>query len=344
MSRVSPSSRTGRFLIVVTVVLLSPVACPGAEAGSRAPVKLIFDTDIDTDCDDAGALAVLHTLADAGEVEILATMVSSLYPYSVPCVEAINRYYGRAGLPIGCPKGKGAVDRGSRYAREIAQEFPTKYKTNADAPDAAGLYRQILAGQPDGQVVIVTVGYLTNLRDLLASGPDAHSPLAGPDLVRRKVKHYVCMGGRYPQHLDPGVFGNFKPDPQSAVTVARDWPTTLYFCGLGDDVLTGEPLRNTAGPNPVRRIYELYLGNKKTRPSWDQVATLFAIRGADRFWQLRRTGYNHLFDNGTNAWRDAPDNPNHVLLEWASGGRDACRAVIDELMTRPPASVCSSAE
>src|SRR5947209_8178268 len=74
-------------------------------AAGRPPVKVLFDTDMDSDCDDAGALAILHALADAGEAEVLATMVSSLHPYSVPCVAAINRYYGRPDLPIGCPKG-----------------------------------------------------------------------------------------------------------------------------------------------------------------------------------------------------------------------------------------------
>ena len=70
----------------------------------RAQVKIIYDTDMDTDCDDAGALAILHALADRGEAEILATVVSSRYRWSVPCVEAINRYYGRPDLPIGAPK------------------------------------------------------------------------------------------------------------------------------------------------------------------------------------------------------------------------------------------------
>ena len=56
-----------------------------------AQVGIIFDTDMDTDCDDAGALAILHALADRGEAEILATVVSSRYPWSVPCVEAIDR-------------------------------------------------------------------------------------------------------------------------------------------------------------------------------------------------------------------------------------------------------------
>lgn len=66
-----------------------------------APVKVIFDTDMDSDCDDAGALAVLHALADAGEAEILATVCSARHAWSPPAVEAVNRYYGRGELPIG---------------------------------------------------------------------------------------------------------------------------------------------------------------------------------------------------------------------------------------------------
>lgn len=87
-----------------------------------AQVKVVFDTDMDTDCDDAGALAMLHAPADTGEVEILATVVSTKYRWSVPCVAAINAWYGRPDVLIGCPKGKGApTNRGSRYARKIAE-------------------------------------------------------------------------------------------------------------------------------------------------------------------------------------------------------------------------------
>ena len=47
-------------------------------AGLFADVpKVIFDTDMYTDFDDVGALAVLHSLADAGECEILGTVVST---------------------------------------------------------------------------------------------------------------------------------------------------------------------------------------------------------------------------------------------------------------------------
>lgn len=116
-----------------------------------AQVRIIYDTDMDTDCDDAGALAILHALADRGEAEILATVVSSRYPWSVPCVEAINRYYGRAELPIGAPKTAWADTgrRGSRYAKQISGQFATRLKSNDDAPDAVDVYRRVLARKED---------------------------------------------------------------------------------------------------------------------------------------------------------------------------------------------------
>jgi inosine-uridine nucleoside N-ribohydrolase len=328
------------------VVLVSAVICIGVfiERGqasgppSPTPVRIIFDTDMDTDCDDAGALAILHTLADRGEAEILGTLVSSHYPYSVPCVAAINAYYGRPDLPVGSPKGAGAdTNRGSAYARQIAEAFPSAYRSNEDAPDAAKVYRQLLSTEEDHGVVIVTVGYVTNLRDLLATRPDSSSPLSGLELVRRKVKQWVCMGGRYPAHLDPNVYGNFKPDPASAVEATRRWPGEIVFTGLGDDILTGKTLRQTPENNPVRRAYELYLREKPARPSWDPIAVLYAVQPDEPFWRVEENGYNHIFPNGTNEWRQTPDDPRHKLLQLQSGAEDILQSILEELMAHGPA-------
>ncbi len=302
-----------------------------------AQVPIIFDTDMDTDCDDAGALAVLHALADSGEAEILATVVSSRYPWSAPCVEAINRYYGRGDLPIGVPKTAWADTggRGSRYAKQIGEEFSTRLKSNDDAPDAVDVYRRVLAGRPDHSVVVVSVGYVTNLRDLLASQPDTNSPLDGRSLVEKKVDRWVCMGGRYPEHLDPGVYGNFKPDPLSAVIAARDWPGYIFFSGDGRKIGTGGRLKETPKGNPVRRVYELYLGEKPTRPSWDLIAVLYGVRPDAAFWEVHRGGHNHIFENGTNQWREGAES-NHRLVTAREGVAVELRETLDELMVREP--------
>jgi len=328
---------TQMFKLIYTSVFIAfffPLCIPATLQAE--PMRIIFDTDMDTDCDDAGALAMLHTLADQGEVEILATMVSSRYAWSAPCVEVINRYHGRPDIPIGVPKGDGASDtRGSPYARQIAEEFPCTLKTNSDAPSAVDIYRKLLSNSPDKSVVIVTVGYLTNLRDLLNSGADIYSPLNGKELIEKKVKRYACMGGRYPEHLNPAVFGNFKPDPSSAVAVATRWPGTIYFSGNGERVLTGQGLKNTPEENPVRRIYEIYLGKKDSRPSWDQVTLLYAVRPEGSFWTIRTDGCNHIFENGTNQWRNHPDK-NHALVSYAESDINVVRNIIEDLMIKSP--------
>lgn len=315
----------------------APAAPRMAATAADDPVRLVFDTDMDTDCDDAGALAMLHALADRKEVEILATMVSSHFPYSAPAVDVINTYYGRPDVPIGVPKMLGAsIHRGSRYAEGLAREFPHDLLSHEQAPDAVEVYRRILASQPDTSVVIVTIGYLTNIRYLLESGPDEHSPLGGVELVRRKAKRLIAMGGTFPAHTDAREFGNFKPDAEATVIAARDWPRPLVFAGdeIGDHILTGAALMSTPANNPVRRAYELYFGEPgRDRPSWDQTATLHAVRPEAGYWR-EVSGYNHIFPNATNEWRDTGHPWHRYMVEAAPAAE--ITAVIESLMTRPP--------
>jgi len=53
----------------------NPSAKHAAIPAHPTPV-VILDTDMLTDCDDAGALAMLHALADAGEVRILGVVLN----------------------------------------------------------------------------------------------------------------------------------------------------------------------------------------------------------------------------------------------------------------------------
>ena len=331
------------WLLALTAAC-TPAPAPVDGPGVGDPVRIIFDTDMDTDSDDAGAMAMLHAMADEGEVEILGTMVSSRFEWSAPAVDVINTYYGRPDLPIGVPKGAGAsTDRGSRFARQLAEEFPHDVRSNEEAEDAVDAYRRILAGQPDGSVVIVTVGYLTNLSDLLRSGPDEHSALSGRELVARKVRHYVAMGSRYPADLDPRVWGNFKPDAAATVHVAAEWPTVITFTGGGDfadRMATGARLATEVpAGSPVRRAYEHYFGGQaEDRHSADQIATLVAVRGTGYPWLLVTEGYNHIFPNGTHEWRERPDDPRHRYVSALAPGADplAVKRTIEDLMVRPP--------
>jgi hypothetical protein len=77
-----------------------------ASSAAAEPVRLILDTDMSGDCDDTGALALLHALADRGECEILGTIVNrkDLATASAAATSAINTWYGRPEIPMGTDK------------------------------------------------------------------------------------------------------------------------------------------------------------------------------------------------------------------------------------------------
>ena len=66
-----------RRLFLISIGLLC-LLCVGCKQMGVPPVSVIFDTDMGPDYDDVGALALLHALADSGEVRILATVSSNM--------------------------------------------------------------------------------------------------------------------------------------------------------------------------------------------------------------------------------------------------------------------------
>ncbi|NIP25908.1 MAG: nucleoside hydrolase [Phycisphaerae bacterium] len=292
---------------------------------------MIFDTDLDSDVDDVGALAVLHALANKGRAKIIGVIVTSDDMHSPLCADAINTYFHCPDIPIGVNK-KANLRSFSRYTKAIAEEYPHDLQSYSDAEDAASLYRRILASQPDNSVVIVTVGHLTNLRNLLLSEADTHSPLDGITLVRKKVKLWSCMGGKYPKGREPNFY---RPDPGSTTVCVNRWPKKVVFSGaeIGNPIKTGgEYLRKHAPrKSPVRRAYELY-NQFRGRSSWDQTAVLYAVRGSCDWWSVHTQGYNHVFSDGSNEWRPSPDRDHGYLVEKMPPKELA--GIIDELMIK----------
>jgi len=307
-------------------------------------VKVIFDTDMGSDCDDAGALAVLHVLADGGEAEILACIYSSgKAVYGPGCIDAINTYYGRPDIPIGAYFGGDVGDSRDPFARTIAQDTATYRHDIIDrsqVPDLVEVYRRTLASQEDGSVVLVTVGHLKGLYDLLLSSPDSISPLSGLELAAIKCVKWVCMGGRY-QGGGWASEWNFTGNGAGPYTktVVDGWPKQSVFTGgeIGEGIITGKRLAQTPEGNPVRKAYQLFLGNLNNgRPSWDLTAVLCAVRGLGDYWVSQNVGSIRVDDQGRNKWEPDPDKAQEYLLPKASVQR--MQNVLDSLMTSSPAS------
>lgn len=266
------------------------------------PVSLLVDTDIGPDCDDAAALALLHSLADRGEVKILGITHCTSSPYGAGCIDAINAYYGRPELPIGTLKQPGFLHGPAyeRYNRHIHDRYPHRYPDSKDVPEAVALLRRLLAKQEDGQTVMAAIGPLINMAALLASEPDCHSPLSGADLIRRKVARLVVMGGAFPSGLE----WNFEQHPSSAQVVCAKWPTPVLFSGyeIGCAIHTGQTLYDrTPSDHPVRQAYERFTGGT-TRESWDLTVILASIRNPRDYWDIEEGGFVEVLEDGTSIW------------------------------------------
>ena len=303
-------------------------------------VRLILDTDMMTDCDDVAALGILHKMADYGEVDILAVMVSSKYPMSAPVVDVVNTYYGRPDIPIGTPKkGTGFYTPVSVFLDSLASEFPHQIESNDHAPDAVTLYREILALEADTSVVIVTIGYSSNIEQLLKSKPDNISELNGYDLVEKKAKVWINMGGNFP--VDGAINNvNFTRDCKAAYYAINNWPGKIIFAGreIGHSIHIGDKLRTTPLDNPVRRSYELHRG-RGGRLNWDHhtadlCAVMLAVRGQSDYWDLEDGGYIDIQEDCSFIWRKKTGARQGYIIQKMD--RTKLGDIMEELMIAPP--------
>ncbi len=329
----------------------TPDAPPVSDEMSEA-VPIILDTDVGIDIDDAGALAVLHTLADRGEATVLATVSNVYDPYALATIDAINTYYGRPDIPVGRNPNPEHYPVATTYWRPDVPHF---VKTMAEFPndtDAASLtpalsvYRQALAAQPDGSVTVVSLGFMQNLADLMNSAPDAYSDLSGTELIRQKVDKLVVMGGFYPGHRGELYFsGGRDMDAVAAVQVVDGWPTRIVFSPGNDDVCdtieNGATLsEQTPATNPVRRGYELFNGPGQGRTSWDLCTVLYAVRGFaypedGAYFKLAGTEERlTVSPEGVTAWVPAEASRHERMLRVMP--EEELEGVLEALLVAPP--------
>lgn len=301
---------------------------------SATPVKVIFDTDMYTDFDDAGALACLHAMADAGECEILATVSCTRESMSVAMCEIINAYYGRPDIPVGCVKGIGLGKDGSgthqrMFGSSVEKHAKwVKHLNSDDAPDAAEVYRRVLTAQPDKSVVICSVGFLTNMCKLVESDRD---------LVARKVKLWVAMACSYPK----GREYNSMTDAESSRIAIERWPTPIVFSDFqyGMDCFAGRAVAESGVlDNPVAEVFRsntASFNGAAGRSAWDETAVLAAVRGVDSYFNVHRGRFRMVGSMGENEWIPDEENGPHLRLTEKVNKVEVGK-IIDELICRRP--------
>lgn len=322
------------------VVLLLNAACEKKDSPSEKssrPSKVIFDTDMGPDYDDVGAMAMLHAFADKDETEILATVASTKYEGVAAVLSVLNTYFNRPDLPIGVPRGDALVLRDFQHWTDtLIERYPHNVSDNDEVPDAVSLYRQILQRQPDSSVTIITVGFLTNIANLLKSSPDDHSSLSGHELVHKKVKKLVSMAGKFPE----GMEFNIAEDAAAAKYVFENFRNPVVLSGfeIGQKIKSGIPLvqNEKIQRSPVKDVFRISIPQAKEdsagRMSWDQTAVLAAIKGPRPFYRLD-TGTIVVGDSGFNRWSN--EGRSHTRLVEDKDPSEVQRLINDLMMHQP---------
>ena len=273
-------------------------------------IKIIFDTDIGGDCDDAGALAIIHRAVERGYAELLAVTVSTRDPWAPACADAINKYYGHE-VPVGlcarAPKGDPAIAEFlERYGKHIAENFENKYLPRpitcsmCEEPDhpenAVALLRKTLVLNRAGKVTLVVVGSCVNLGALIESEADEYSSLCGVELMREKVDKVVLMGGLFADEPTPEY--NIKTDISSAQVTFEKCPVPIVIShfDVGLRTFSGSKMLEREPQNPAAESYRFHVGGK--RHSWDPIAAFYAIYGTCGVFDDSRCGKVTVDDEG----------------------------------------------
>ena len=289
--------------------------------------KIIFDTDIGGDCDDTGALAIIHQAQKAKLCKLLAVTISTASPYAAGCADVINRYYGNQ-VPIGqtqlIPPGDDVDFYPKSYGAHICNKFDNSYKLGQEKPeDAVRVLRRTLAGNRCGKITLIVVGCCINLAGLIESKPDDISPLTGLELLQKKVDKISLMGCFFPTEKVPEVwFGdyqmraefNIKSDIKSAKTVFEKCPVPIYISHylIGWYIHTGGILIKEDAKNPVAESYLVH--SNGNRDSWDPVSSYYAVFGNDGLFEDSKRGTVTIDSEGVSTF-EQNKNGTHFILE-----------------------------
>ena len=309
------------LLVVLALFTLSTVEA------AKKPIKIIFDTDMGNDVDDVIALDMLYKYQDEGVIDLLGILSSKREGGSVKFIDAMNTLYGYPNIPIGIAKiypEENYVDTATskrlNYADYVVANNTYKHTVKDwDAiPDGYKLLRQLLAKEEDHSVVVVAVGFSTNLARMMESKGDEFSPLGGKELFAQKVEKVVIMAGNF---VEARAEYNVRKDHFAAVKFYAECPVPMYFT----DYLLGRTILypwqciykgyNYVENHPCVKAFEYYQQMPYNRPLWDPTAVLFAAEPNGGYASISKSGMVQVdFKSQTYFIKDKASNRHYYIV------------------------------
>jgi len=328
-------SRTIHLCILPLMCLFLSISC----SEKRAPVNIILETDIGNDIDDALALAILNRYVDEGKANCLMIGVNKTGLMPAEYVDILNTFYGHHDIPIGVALNGVQDDDSTNYTRiarlrdQDGQMIFRHSIGNYDSlPDAVRLYRKVLSSQEDNSVVIASVGFSTNLIQLLDSRPDSFSSLTGMELVSRKVKLLTIMGGSCDGSGNKEY--NIVCDIPAAKRIFSEWPSEIVVSPWELGEYVKYPSRsiendyNWVEYHPYAEAFKLYGNYPADRSSWDPTAVIYAVEGCGPwFTQSSRIDIS-ILDDGRMIMKLNPEGKRSFI----SSNDYQCQMLVDYLI------------
>jgi purine nucleosidase len=261
-----------RLVLRWSFLVVSIVSWAQVSGGSSAPEKVIIDTDIGDDIDDAFAVALA---VKSPELQVLG--ITTTFGETEVRAKIVDRLLGEIGRPeipvlAGKPAGKTPMSQ-----RRYAEGGHFAKSTHRDAVD---FMLQQIQKYP-GEITLIGIGPLMNVGE--AIDRDA--------ATFRKLKRVVIMGGSirrgygdfgYNEHVPPSPEWNILNDVKSAQKLFASG-VPLYVMPLDSTQLKLEEVmraflftRGTAVTDQLAILYHLWA--QETPTLFDPMTIAFAVK------------------------------------------------------------------
>lgn len=269
-------------IAILVAAAIAAVSCCTEPKAYEGPHKVIIETDMGNDIDDALALAVALKAANNNELELLAVGCHKMSETPAKYVDIVNTYYGQP--QVEAAMSVTPVKETSSYTDYTQAPSAMGFAESKGGvyPEPVVLYRKILAEAEDGSITFVSLGFGTTLAQLLDSPADEISPLTGKELVAKKVRTLSIMAGSYGEKKRAEY--NVVNDIPAMKKVFAEWPGEIVQnpFEIGKQVMfPGSEVENNLGwegLNPVVEGYKLYRPMPYDRPSWDILSVIYILK------------------------------------------------------------------
>jgi hypothetical protein len=223
--------------VMMLIIMIMSVSCDSERSVDQSKTgsipNIIYDGDIGGVPCDYSTIAILLNYHKIKMINLLGMVSAQPNDYLVSVFDIFNQIH-KTSVPIGAYKKYALDDPDADYFENTLRSvYNNGSKTNnysgyrnkhmfekfsndstkvvSQVLPSVEFYRKALSESEDNSVIIYAVGQLYNFSSFFASKTDEYSALGGLELVQKKVKQFVFMGGYFPE---TGVESKFSHEAE----------------------------------------------------------------------------------------------------------------------------------